>query len=180
MKQILIFSFLLGTMPLLSQQLTGLQLLDKSIKYHDPKGNWESLSTQWTFTESRPDGSDSQTLIVIDNANSVFKIKSKRDGLDIAQKVEKDNCTYGVNGMQPDTAQVRKYRLNCERTQRIRNYYTYLWGLPMKLKDPGTIIHDEVKETTFEGKKCYALKVTYKKVWEMIFGIFIWISLIIK
>ena len=45
----------------------------------------------------------------------------------------------------------------------LKNYYTYLYGLPMKLKDPGTIIHNEVVSKTFKGKDYWVLKATYKK-----------------
>lgn len=43
----------------------------------------------------------------------------------------------------------------------LRNYYSYLWLLPMKLKDPGTVLDDKVTETTFDGYPVYQLKVTY-------------------
>ena len=44
-----------------------------------------------------------------------------------------------------------------------KNYYTYLYGLPMKLKDNGTIIHEVVNKKTFKGKTYLTLKVTYDK-----------------
>jgi len=43
----------------------------------------------------------------------------------------------------------------------IRNYYSYLWGMPMKLRDPGTRLDPEIRETTFEGRPVRALKFTY-------------------
>ena len=33
-----------------------------------------------------------------------------------------------------------------------QNYYTYLYGLPMKLKDAGTIIHEKVALKKFKGE----------------------------
>jgi len=45
----------------------------------------------------------------------------------------------------------------------LRNYYVYLWGLPMKLKDPGTIIHSEVQDTSFLEQPVYGVKVTYEE-----------------
>ncbi len=160
----LFFLCLIGnSFSLLAQSLTGQELLNKSIDYHDPKGMWDKLSTEWTFTETRPDGSESNTLIVLDNAKSVFTMKTEKDGNRISQKVATDDCSFVVNGNPPDTAQIRKYRLNCKRGKLLRNYYTYLWGLPMKLRDAGTIIHDEVTATTFQGTACYVLKVSYEK-----------------
>ena len=43
----------------------------------------------------------------------------------------------------------------------MRNYYTYLYGLPMKLKDPGTQLPSETAVTTFQGQDVFALRVTY-------------------
>ena len=44
-----------------------------------------------------------------------------------------------------------------------QNYYTYLYGLPMKLKDAGTIIDENVILKEFNGKNYLVLKVTYEK-----------------
>ncbi len=56
-----------------------------------------------------------------------------------------------------------------------KNYYTYLYGLPMKLKDPGTIIDDKVERKVFHGKEYLVLKVTYtedvgKDIWYFYFN----------
>ena len=45
----------------------------------------------------------------------------------------------------------------------MRNYYLYLWGLPMKLKDPGTIIDPEVHNKSFNGKPAKVARVTYER-----------------
>ncbi len=43
-----------------------------------------------------------------------------------------------------------------------RNYYTYLYGLPMKLKDPGTIISPRVLEKKIHGSSYLVLEVNYE------------------
>ena len=53
--------------------------------------------------------------------------------------------------------------MDCESVKRTRNYWTYLWGLPMKLRDPGTELNPEFKDTVFEGVPVYRLKVTYPR-----------------
>jgi len=55
----------------------------------------------------------------------------------------------------------------------MRDYYVYLWGLPMKLRDPGTQLGG-VKSTTFTDQDAYSLRVTYapevgKDVWYFYF-----------
>ena len=56
-----------------------------------------------------------------------------------------------------------------------KDYYTYLYGLPMKLKDPGTIIQEKIERKMFKGKEYLVLKVNYeegigKDVWYFYFN----------
>ena len=59
--------------------------------------------------------------------------------------------------------QEKKYRLSCDQAKRTRDYYTYLYGLPMKLKDPGTIIEPKTEKRTFKGNEYWVVKVNYEK-----------------
>jgi len=43
----------------------------------------------------------------------------------------------------------------------MRDYYTYLYGLPMKLKDPGTNVYEKIQQKTFKNKEYLVLKVDY-------------------
>jgi hypothetical protein len=43
----------------------------------------------------------------------------------------------------------------------MRDYYVYLYGLPMKLKDPGTQLDSKVYNKTLKGVSYHCLKVTY-------------------
>ncbi len=45
----------------------------------------------------------------------------------------------------------------------MKDYYTYLYGLPMKLRDPGTQIDLLVRKKTFMEKEYLVLRVTYDK-----------------
>ena len=46
--------------------------------------------------------------------------------------------------------------------KRYRDYYTYLMGLPMKLKDPGTLIASQGILIERQGTSYLMLKVTYE------------------
>ena len=59
------------------------------------------------------------------------------------------------------TEEKKENNLSCDRANLYKNYYTYLYGLPMKLKDPGTNIHEKVERKTFKGKEYLVLKATY-------------------
>ncbi|RED97412.1 DUF6503 family protein [Marinoscillum furvescens] len=58
----------------------------------------------------------------------------------------------------------------CDRVATIRNFYLYLWGLPMKLKDPGTNIVAQVKDTVVNDEDVFGITVPYAKdVWTFYF-----------
>ena len=43
-----------------------------------------------------------------------------------------------------------------------RDYTEYVYGMPMKLRDPGTIIDPEVTTVTFEGQEVQQVRVTLR------------------
>ena len=54
---------------------------------------------------------------------------------------KKESVHTGMREVLPFSDEIaQQQRFNCERTTKMRNYYVYLYGLPMKLKDPGTKI----------------------------------------
>jgi len=158
------FFFCLGIQFLIAQTITGLELLEKSIQYHDPKNEWETFKGTLHFRETRPNGADRETTMILDNEKRAFSLDQMSAGYHLEKFVENDVCSYKVN----DAATVadsliQKFRLTCPQIQRIRNYYVYLWGMPMKLRDPGTQIQEKVISTTFMDKKVLAMKVTYEQ-----------------
>ncbi len=144
--------------------LSGSELLDKAIEYHDPSDEWPTLAYRFHVEGSRPDGSVDTTEFFIDNRKSEFKLVQTRKGIEKSYQVNGETCLLKLNGSADISKETAKANnLTCDRAKRIRNYYTYLWGLPMKLKDPGTLIDSEVVEEQFQGVDCYKMKVTYEK-----------------
>jgi hypothetical protein len=145
-----------------AQTPTAAQLLEKSIRYHDPQGRWGKEMLTLHIEESRPKSVPRTTALEIDLPNDLFKMTQQRDANRILRIVKNGECAFLLNesnDIPADTLQ--KLGLTCERTISTRNYYTYLWGLPMKLKDPGMILNDTVQTVDFFGKPAYQLKVTY-------------------
>ena len=76
----------------------------------------------------------------------------------------RDTCILKIDGKAIISEKDRAtYNISCERAKKMRDYYTYLYGLPMKLKDPGTLLDPLVDTKTFKGKNYLVLKVTYSK-----------------
>ncbi len=132
------------------------QIIDRSISFHDPGGHWDSYAGTLSFEETRPGGPDRNTRIWIDNSRSFFRIN--RNGTE-------------VHGMAGDSCFVEMGEADCERVSTMRNYYTYLWGLPMKLKDPGTQPDADVQVVSLHGRQVYRVEVPYEKdTWHFYFS----------
>lgn len=145
----LIFLFLVHIAQ--SQELTSREILSRSIAYHDPNGEWATFQATLTFNETRPNGPDRKTVAEFDNDKSFFRLN--RNDKEI-YRIEGDKCV------------VEQGEGTCERGFTMRNYYLYLWGLPMKLNDPGTQLDETFTETSLEDVPCYVLRVPYEQdVW---------------
>ena len=156
--------FLLVFITAFSQNLTGAQLLDNALEYHDPNNNWSTFVGELNVTMETPNNPNRYTEIKINLPEEYFYSKATRDTITTEFVLDKDNCEIFFNGSTNFSEEIaKKNRLSCERANMYKNYYTYLYGLPMKLKDNGTIIHEDVERKTFKGKEYLVLKATYKE-----------------
>ena len=60
-----------------------------------------------------------------------------------------------------DSTEAKEKKMTCDRATLYKNYYSYLYGLPMKLTDPGTNLNNKVEKRLFKGKDYLVLRVTY-------------------
>ncbi|WP_299556599.1 DUF6503 family protein [Seonamhaeicola sp.] len=158
----LILAVLFITGQLFSQNLTGPQLLDKAVTYHDPDGHWATFKGTLKVTMETPDKLSRHSDIRIDLPNEFFQVTATRDTITTTLIVDKGNCSFALNNSEDISEEdIKKHGLNCESANLYKDYYTYLYGLPMKLKDPGTVIDPKVEKKTFKGKDYLILKVTY-------------------
>ena len=157
---IIILVLLLPTLAL--AQNTGEDLVAASIKFHDPDNQWMKVKAEVSFSDSRPGEDDRSAKLYINNSNSTLCVMREQDGAKITRHTENNLCTYDVDGnLEPSAEEIEKYTLTEERSLMLRNYYLFLWGLPMKLNDPGTIIDPTIYEKDFDGRKTKAVRVTY-------------------
>jgi hypothetical protein len=161
-KAFLLLLCTLSTTILFGQDLAPNQLLNKAIAYHDPQGNWDNFKGQLFITMKTPNSSDRLSEITIDLPQQYFKLVAKKDNIITEQIINKGNCKLLLNGSETISEdETKKHRLTCERAKTMKNYYTYLYGLPMKLKNPGTLLDPKVYRKTFKGKIYEVIKVTY-------------------
>lgn len=137
-------------------------VLSRSIAYHDPDGEWFYGSYRIELAGTRPLAGPTLSIIIIDNVAGRFHLQRDRFGARIESDVTGDECWTRLNGSSDLTdQQIERFGLSCEQMRSSRNYYTYLYGLPMKLRDPGTILDPEAERTQFQGRDAWSIRVTY-------------------
>lgn len=162
LKKIISTTLLFYSIVTFSQELTGRELLDKAIEYHDPNGNWATFNGTLNVTMTIPNKPNRDSEIQIDLPKEYFYVKATRGENTTEYTVSKESCEIAFNGVKnPSEAILKEHKLSCDRANLYKNYYTYLYGLPMKLKDQGTKIHEKVEKKKFNGKEYLVLKVTY-------------------
>ncbi|QIE59700.1 hypothetical protein G5B37_09025 [Rasiella rasia] len=140
-----------------AQKLTASQVLERAIAYHDPSNNWETFNDTFQVTMTTENNADRVSNITINLPKEYFSVTATRDGVETFFTLDKEKCTTSSK----DSVTDKGARTPCETATLYKNYYTYLYGLPMKLKDPGTNLSPKVERVTFKGKEYLKLKATY-------------------
>jgi len=114
-------------------------LVKQSIKFHDPENQWNKL-----FADI--------------NISSIVEREGIRDTSYRALKFDLENGRFS---MRQDTVLYEFPCEDCERATMYNSYFRYLLGMPMKLNDPGTIIHESIDIKKYKDKEYRIVTVTY-------------------
>ncbi len=146
----------------LGQVITPEELLQRSISFHDPQDEWTDFADSLIISQKRPDGSLRYRHIYINRPEARFSFRSEQTEGTLLYTVDGDASDYSFAGSQDISDELKeKYRINADRPKMYQSYYLYLYGLPMKLRDPGTHLHPRVVRTTFKGESYYRMRVDY-------------------
>ncbi|MEE9372000.1 MAG: DUF6503 family protein [Saprospiraceae bacterium] len=146
------------------QNYSSIEILIKSINYHDPNGLLLSGKAEFDFRETRPKADDRYSKVILDPRHEYYEINRTVDNKDIVLKRMGNEYTIMLDGSEDiSQADIEKYRLTEKRADFMKNYYRYLWFAPMVLLDPGTILDETVVDKDFFGLSVKEIKVTYKE-----------------
>ena len=146
----------------IAQNISGSMLLEKAIQYHDPNRQWTTFNGEFDIVMQMPEHPKRVSHVIINLPSEYFKVKATRDTVTTEYVVDKGMCSMALNGKTDlSKAELFSNNLSCDRANMYKDYYTYLYGLPMKLKDKGTHISETVERKTFKGKDYLVLRVTY-------------------
>jgi hypothetical protein len=159
------------------QLISGDELLKRSISFHDPNGQWAKIRVELVIDQEMPNGSVRPSNVILDNIAGEFELSFIRDSHLFTWKVDGRDSTESFMDYRIITDSIASDTLGLkpDRARRWRNYYSYIYGLPMKLTDSGTKIDQRVTTTQFDGEEVLALKVTYeanvgKDIWYFYFN----------
>ncbi len=164
MRTFLFFSLLVLTTMAQSQTMTADELLDMSIQFHDPMGRWETCEMELVISMEIPEMPTRNSLVTINNEKGTFALQYVSKGHLLEYQVDGlDSATVFSDFIEATgRTDIDSLDLSAARARRWRNYYSYLYGLPMKLKDSGTNIDPEVIQDSFNGEEVLAIRVTYE------------------
>lgn len=171
MQKLLLFSCVFIFSYCNSSKNPGQQLLEKTVAYHDPQNKWSKLKAHLYLSSIDTAGKENLFELEMDNSDGYFCYITHEDGKEIVKGMADGKEFYLINGKQEiNDADRKKYELTSEGVKWVHSFYGYLYGLPMKLRDKGTIVSDTVSTGAFNGKMYQTLKVTYepgmgKEVW---------------
>ncbi|MCH7523463.1 MAG: hypothetical protein IIC74_00280 [Bacteroidetes bacterium] len=107
-----------------NKDLTGSQLLDKAIAYHDPNTNWATFNGELYITMETPDRPNRESKIVINLPEDVFDLKVTRDSVTTRYFLNKDRCIISKTDSLKIANQTKKpRRTHCETAEFYKNYW---------------------------------------------------------
>ncbi len=160
-KIILIFSIVISSSFKLTDN-AGKDLLKKVIAYHDPKGIWLKLKARLYLNSTNSEGKSTNFELELDNKTGYFCHISHKDGKIIVKGFLNGKEFFLVDNKKHFTEDdIKRYKLNSESVKGLRNFYGYLYGLPMKLTDPGVNVDETVNNEEVNGKTYPTIRVSY-------------------
>ena len=113
-------------------QISVDDLLNKSIQYHDSHGALMHHDVTLHLNEKRPNGTDRKSTVAFNISKESYTNTRISEGVEIKSNLTKGKYTITVDGRSEYSDEEKeKYRLNPDRMETMKNYYQYLWLLPL-------------------------------------------------
>lgn len=140
------------------QNISSQEIVQASIAYHDPNGMWGKLYQDFKVQSSR----DTLTLKLYNDRGMVEWTQKLNDGRFITAGYVSDSCFVKIDGKSIEPrGKIENLLLDCPQVISRSNYFLYMYGLPMKLKDAQAIIDPIPEKVNFLGKEYWSVKVHY-------------------
>ena len=138
--------------------LIGKEILDKTIKYHDPNGLWDTYKGKLFEVTVFANNYVVKETIEIDKPNDFYLSTCFQEFGTLKRGIDKGQNIFSLNDKQDIPEGIKKnWGISDEGIKYFRELHHSHFGLPMVYKKSGMIIQDEVKIVDFDGRRCYAL-----------------------
>jgi Family of unknown function (DUF6503) len=165
MKKATLLIILLSIASLAKAQLTAYDILQKSIKVHNPNQQWHRLKAKFDMSIVREKHADRFFTIILNLPKKQFFYQVKTDTLQYEQGFEEDKLAISLNGKSAvSEADIIKYDLTQTRTQYLKEVYEYLLLLPMRLQNDSTKLSKTYSTEIFNKTNCYKLTIQYEPI----------------
>ena len=112
------------------------EIIARSIAWHDPEGLWYHVDHTFELEETRPNGPSRFTRLQLNHCDQTFHLEARRPKDTVIATLDAEGCDITLNGSGNIPAEkAERYRLSCEGIAWWKDYYAYMHGLPMKLKE---------------------------------------------
>ena len=159
------------------KSISSKSIIEKSIKKHDPKSNWNSTTINVHIQEPRLRNTNRFSVVKLNNKNGVFVLNRNRENSISTHIIDENNLAKTLlnNKIETDSVLIKKYRLDAKRNFGYKRFYQILLGLPMSLKNEDYKIKKEAIKTVFNNKKSYKIELKLKeslfsKHWNLYFS----------
>ena len=157
----IIFSAVISLQGIAQQtELSSQEILEKTIKYHDPDNVWETYKGKlYEVTVLYPWNYVVKETIEIDNQNDFYLSTCFQEFGTLKRGIDKGKNIFSLNDKPEIPDEIKdNWGISNEGIKRYSAQHHGHFGLPMVLKNSGMELQKNVKNVIFEGRKCYALR----------------------
>ena len=159
MRHFLLFIILIVPLTIITgQSLSSTEIVKASIKYHDPLGSWAKLHEDFEVQSAR----GTVGLKLYNDEGMVEWSQKLKDGRSIRAGYILDSCFVKINEKTIEPrGEIENILLDCPQIINRTNYWLYMYGLPMKLKDDQAVIDPVPEKVNFLNKEYWKITVHY-------------------
>lgn len=162
-KFLCVVAVFFGIVNTYGQEMPTIEVIERAIAFHDPTDQWYKSDVTLIIETKMPIGSDRTSWIELHNSTGDFCLKTLKDNELLEWHMPAaGTATFKHNFLDvADSLEQVQWQLTEEKAIWWQDYYSYLYGLPMNLKDEGTRLGETARMTQFEGQRVWAVRVTY-------------------
>jgi len=138
--------------------LKGKEILEKTIKYHDPQGVWDNYKGKLFEVTVFTSNYVVKETIEIDRPNDFYLSTCFQEFGTLKRGIDKGKNIFSLNDKPDIPENIKKnWGISDDGIKQFREQHYGHFGLPMVIKNSGMTIQDDVKIVDFDGRRCYAV-----------------------